>query len=683
MNETPILTKEISILLLLLVASLGAVAFKRLNFPYTVGLVIIGLILGFLARSGTPLESFSDLTLSPNLILFIFVPPLIFESAINLDNKLLLQTLVPAFTLAGPGLLFGSGLIGMGIAQVTPLSFSHGLLFGALVSATDPVAVIALFKKLGAPRRLIMLVEGESMLNDATAIVLFDVILVVIANGNFGFMTVGEAGLEILITLVGGVIVGVAIATVMRVSINLAEEDYAIQLTVSGLIAYAAFLVAEHYLEFSGVIAVMSAGLVVGGYCEYTLKPEIRRHLQEFWEYIAFLANSLIFLLVGLKTSGFLVDLNVDNFTFWLAIVWAIALAMITRALVIFLLIPLVNRFQPSNPINWRFQVITIWGGLRGAIALALALSLSNDFPHRQLIVAMTLGVAVFTILVSGSTIGRLVRWLGLDQLSKREELARVQASVFIQKETLALTKELEQRPFFDQSLVDEFKQTYEQNLAQAEKLAAQFWETLRSDPVQMRQVFWLQVIQIEHHAYRELHDEGVISELALKKLSVMMNWKGDAVLSNKIPPPIARTRTLETPLRKLIVNRLLLLIPKQYWVSNRRTKDLTFRYEYYAAIAYVSKKVVKIVRQLAHEQAVDENVAAQCMEFYEQKGEAALNWINTFVADHPELAFPMQKQVIERATFRRQSETLDSLANRGIIPENDLENLRQQLLET
>jgi len=683
MNETPILTKEISILLLLLVASLGAVAFKRLNFPYTVGLVFMGLILGFLASSASPFESFSDLTLSPNLILFIFVPPLIFESAINLDNKLLLQTLVPALTLAGPGLLLGSGLIGMGIAQFTPLSFSHALLFGALVSATDPVAVIALFKKLGAPRRLMMLVEGESMLNDATAIVLFDVILAVIANGNFGLITFGQAGLDILITLIGGVVVGVAMATVMRVSIHLAEEDYAIQLTVSGLIAYAAFLVAEHYLEFSGVIAVMSAGLVVGGYCEYTLKPEIRRHLQEFWEYIAFLANSLIFLLVGLKTSGFLLELNVDNATFWLAIAWAIALAMMTRSLVIFLLIPLVNRFQPSNPINWKFQVITVWGGLRGAIALALALSLRTDFPHRQLIVAMTLGVAVFTILVSGSTIGKLVRWLGLDQLSKREELARVQASVLIQKETLKLTKDLEQRPFFDQSIVDDLKQDCEKKLEQAEKSVAKFWENLKADPVQMRQVFWLQVVQIEHHAYRELHDEGVISELALKKLSVMMNWKGDAVLSNQIPPPIAKTRTLETPLRKLIVNRLLLLIPKQYWLVNHRLKELTFRYEYYAAIVYVSKKVVQIIKQLAHEQAVDEDIASQCIDFYEQNEQAALNWINTFVEDHPELAFPMQKQVIQRSTFRRQSETLESLAHQGIIPEKDLENLRQQLLET
>ena len=682
MSETPILTKEISILLLLLVASLGAVAFKRLNFPYTVGLVIIGLVLGFLTGLVSPLESFTALSLSPHLILYIFVPPLIFESAINLDNKLLLQTLAPSMTLAGPGLLLSAGIMGGFLSWVTPLSFSEALLFGALVSATDPVAVIALFKQLGAPRRLMMLVEGESMLNDATAIVLFDVILVVITQGQFGFQTLEQASLEILITLAGGIVVGVVIATVMRLSISLAEDDYAIQLTISGLIAYTAFLVSEHYLEFSGVIAVMSAGLVVGGYCEYTLKPDVRKHIQEFWEYAAFIANSLIFLLVGLKTSDFLVDLNANNSTFWLAIVSAIALAIITRGVVIFLLIPLVNRFQPSNPINWRFQLVTIWGGLRGAIALALALSLSNDFPHRQLIVAMTLGVAVFTILVSGSTIGKLVRWLGLDQLSKREELARVQARVFIQKETLELSKELEKRPFFEQSIVDELKQDYEQNLQQAEASAAKFWETLRADPVQMRQVFWLQVVQIEHHAYRELHDEGVISELALKKLSVMMNWKGDAVLSNQIPPPIAKTRTLETPLRKLIVNRLLLLIPKRYWLANRRIKELAFRYEYYAAIMYVSKKVVKIIKQLAHQQAVDEDVASQCIEFYEKNGDAALNWINTFVEDHPELAFPMQKQVIKRATLRRQSETLDSLADRGIIPEKDLENLREQLLE-
>lgn len=681
MTESPILTKEISILLLLLVASLGAVSFKRLNFPYTVGLVIIGLILGFLARSGSPLEPFSDLTLSPNLILFIFVPPLIFESALNLDNRLLLQTLLPAFTLAGPGLLLSAGLVGIGVSQFTPLSFSQALLFGALVSATDPVAVIALFKKLGAPRRLMMLVEGESMLNDATAIVLFDVILAVISNGKFDFLTVGHAGIKILITLIGGAIVGAIIATVMRLSINLAEDDYAIQLTVSGLVAYAAFLVAEHYLEFSGVIAVVSAGLVVGGYCEYTLKPNIRRHLHEFWEYVAFLANSLIFLLVGLKTSGFLVELNATNSNVWLAIAAAIILAMMSRTVVVLGLIPLVNRLQPSNPINWRFQLITVWGGLRGAIALALALSLSNDFPHRQLIVAMTLGVAVFTILVSGTTIGQLVRWLGLDQLSKREKLAKVESKVSIEREAIATTEELKQRPFFNTSLVDNFQKKHQKALEKAEQTASEFWENLKDQPVEMRQLFWLQVVQIEHHAYRELHDEGVISELVLKKLSIMMNWKGDAVLSNQIPPPVAKTKALEASLQKLIVNPLLFIIPKRYWLPQRRYRELVLRYKYYASIAYVSQKVIKIIHQLTHEQAVDQAIADECIEFYQKNREIALNWVETFVAEHPDIAFPIQKDVIKQAILRRQSEGLDSLADRGIIPEHDLETLRQELL--
>lgn len=681
MNETPILTKEISILVLLLIASLGAVAFKRLNFPYTVGLVLIGLILGLLTGFGTPMESLTALTLSPHLILYIFVPPLIFESAINLDNKLLLRTLVPSLTLAVPGLILSSGIIGGLLGWLTPLSFFQAWLFGALVSATDPVAVIALFKKLGVPRRLIMLVEGESMLNDATAIVLFDVILVVIRQNQLEFPTLQQALLEMLFTLMGGIIVGALMGMLMRLSIKLAEDDYAIQLTISGLIAYTAFLVAEHYLEFSGVLAVMSAGLVVGGYCEYTLKPEVRTHIQEFWEYAAFIANSLIFLLVGLKTSDFLVELNTNNLTFWMAIGWAIVVAVLVRGLIVFSLMPLVNRFQSANPINWRFQLVSIWGGLRGAIALALALSLSNDFPHRQLIVAMTLGVTIFTILVSGSTIEHLVRWLGLDQLSKRQELARIQANVFIQKETLGLTQELKKRPFFDESIVDEVRENYQQNLDQAEALATQFWEQLRADPVQMRQVFWLQVVQIEHHAYRELHDEGVISESVLKKLSVMMNWKGDAVLSNQIPPPITKTRTLETPLRKLIVNRLLLLIPKRYWLANHRIKELTLRYEYYAAIAYVSRKVVKIIQQLAYEQAVDQTIASQCIDFYQEHAQLALNWMNSFVEDHPELAFPMQRQVIQRAVVRRQSETLNSLAHQGIIPENDLDHLTQELI--
>jgi CPA1 family monovalent cation:H+ antiporter len=159
--HNPLLTAQIEILVLLLVACLGAVTLKRLNFPYTIGLVIIGLGWGYSPKRGCRCETLNALTLSPNLILYIFVPPLIFESALNLDNRVLLKTLTPALILAGPGLLVSALIVGGSLAWLTPLSLGGALVFGALISATDPVAVIALFKDFGVPKRLTMLVEGR------------------------------------------------------------------------------------------------------------------------------------------------------------------------------------------------------------------------------------------------------------------------------------------------------------------------------------------------------------------------------------------------------------------------------------------------------------------------------------------------------------------------------------------
>ena len=174
MSHNLLLNTEIQILVLLLVACLAAIAFKRINFPYTVGLVIVGLILSFLGKNIEALEVVNTFRLSEELILFIFVPPLIFESALNMDSRLLLRNLTPVLALAVPGLLISTALVGTVLAWLTPLSLGQALLFGSLISATDPVAVIALFKELGAPKQLAILVEGESLFNDATAIVTFN-----------------------------------------------------------------------------------------------------------------------------------------------------------------------------------------------------------------------------------------------------------------------------------------------------------------------------------------------------------------------------------------------------------------------------------------------------------------------------------------------------------------------------
>ncbi|MEM6424011.1 MAG: cation:proton antiporter, partial [Cyanobacteria bacterium P01_D01_bin.128] len=302
--DNRLLTIEIDILILLLVACFAAIALKRLQFPYTIGLVILGLMLGWLSLHVEAFAILQTLSLSHDLILFVFVPPLIFDSALNLEGRLLFRNLSPILTLAAPGLLISTAIIGGILSFTTPLNLSQSFLFGSLISATDPVAVIALFKELGAPKKLAILVEGESLFNDATAIVVFNIILASSATEiAFGTASIQQGIVQFLVSFIGGILFGGIIGYLARYLMSLVAENALVLFTVTAILAYGVFLLAEEVVHVSGVIALVSAGLVAGWYKSNRLGPEFQDSLGEFWEYSAFLANSLIFLLVGLTIS--------------------------------------------------------------------------------------------------------------------------------------------------------------------------------------------------------------------------------------------------------------------------------------------------------------------------------------------------------------------------------------------
>ena len=287
MNED-VVTTVVGIIGLLLIAAAAAIGLKRARLPYTVGLVLVGLVLGVVAPRFPALEPFQRLELSPDLILFVFLPTLIFESAFNLDSRLLARNLAPVLALAAPGLLLSTAIVGGMVAWLTPLDLGPALVFGALISATDPVAVIALFKEVGAPKRLVILVEGESLFNDATAIVLFGIILGVVTGGGFSAAVVGNGILEFLFVFIGGLVVGAAIGYVMIRSIALARDEPLVEVALSTVVAYAAFIAADHYLGVSGVMATVGAGVVVGTMGSTRFAPDLRMYLHQFWEYAAY-----------------------------------------------------------------------------------------------------------------------------------------------------------------------------------------------------------------------------------------------------------------------------------------------------------------------------------------------------------------------------------------------------------
>lgn len=404
------LTTETLIIELLLIVSLVAIVVRRLRVPYTVALVVVGLLLTF----QQPLE----IDLTPELILALFVPPLIFEAAFHIEYRRLRENLVPILVLAVPGMLLSTFLVGYLVHAGVGIALPTALVFGALISATDPVAVIALFRSLGAPKRLTVVVEGESLFNDGTAIVVFNLMVaaalpgaVSAAHGASGGETFSVlAGIvDFLRVALGGLAVGLGAGWIVAQMIA-RIDDYLIEITLTTVLAFGAYLLAER-LHVSGVLAVVAAGIVSGNMGPKGMSPTTRIVLFNFWEYLAFVANSLVFLLIGL-------DVNIPQIIGNLRPIGIAVLAVLaSRALVIYTLTFLSNRGRQKVPIS--YQHVLFWGGLRGAISLALVLSLPAAFPDRELLRVLTFGVVLFTLLAQGTTMSTLLRWLGL---VKREE---------------------------------------------------------------------------------------------------------------------------------------------------------------------------------------------------------------------------------------------------------------------
>jgi CPA1 family monovalent cation:H+ antiporter len=292
------------------------------------------------------------------------------------------------------------------------------LLFGALISATDPVAVIALFKELGVPKRLSTLVDGESLFNDATAIVMFHILLGIIGAGTAFSTSVAINGIgQFLLVFFGGLLVGAILAAAVLWIISRGHKDHMVQAVLTSVLAYLAFIFAEHFFHVSGVMAVVAAGILSSWVGKKVFDDSMRKYLTEFWEQLAFIANSMIFLLMGLTEYHLFADLRRYHDTIGYILI-GFLLTIVARLVVVYGLTPLSNRLAPHARMERSDKAVIFWGGLRGAIPLALALGLPADFEHRVMIIDLTLGVVLMSLLIQGTSISWLLRRLGVIEAS-------------------------------------------------------------------------------------------------------------------------------------------------------------------------------------------------------------------------------------------------------------------------
>ena len=416
--EEQIINGVLLITALLSISVFSSMLLKKIHFPYTIGLVVVGVVLGGLSYNYASFEMFQSPSLSPGIILYIILPILIFEAAMNIDFSVLRRNLVPILLLAVFGLLISAFIIGLGLSMVTTLSFMGALVFGALISATDPVAVIALFNEIGAPKRLVTLIDGESIFNDATAIVLFNIVIVM-ATVSGTHVDLLKSGVDFMVILLGGVVVGGVIGAIGSFVNNFGKDNLLRQTTVSVIMAYLSFIVADHFCHFSGVMSTLAAGLVMRAGAEKTIKRSNIVTLEHFWEYFSFIANSIVFLLLGL--TEYHIFRSSENISGLIRmILCVIPIVLIARFVGIYTLIPLYNRINIKDTmkkIPAGYQAVLFWGGLRGAVPVALVLAIPPDFAHRTLIIQFTFAFIMFTLLFQGTTI----KWL-MDKLKIRPE---------------------------------------------------------------------------------------------------------------------------------------------------------------------------------------------------------------------------------------------------------------------
>ena len=478
-------------------AVLVAMVTRRIHIPLTVVLAVAGLLASEL---GADLAVAGLLTGEgfKELLVDIFLPILIFEAALGLSTREFMRNLLAIVVLASVALVISAALVGAALTLALGVPLLAALLFGALISATDPVAVVAVFRELRVPKRLLTLVQGESLLNDGVAIVLYNILLL---GAVTGVLSVGKGIAEFAIVIVGGLLTGSVIGVVAVMLLRGLDRLPAAALSIA--VAYGSFVFAESVLHASGVMAAVAAGITIGGLMESRAQQPVRELLRDLWEALGYIANALLFLFIGLALNFELLRENLA------AIGIAIAAVLVSRPLVVFPLVRMLEKCAHIPRVGNRNSAVIVWGGgLRGGVALALALALPEELAQREQFIAMCGGVVLATLLFNATTISFVVHVLGLDKPSHSDEYLNALARLLAVRESRNRLRELD----FEDQVVSA-------HLDVAETDAEDLLARSNLNAAEQKSVLTLRGLHIERETYQNLSDAGLLPPIATRTL--------------------------------------------------------------------------------------------------------------------------------------------------------------------
>jgi CPA1 family monovalent cation:H+ antiporter len=536
----------LSLFSLLLISLIVFILSKKLRTPYTVLLVVCGSLLVPLSET----EFFSFITsfqLTPELLFFVFLPILVFESAYNINIRSMTENIYSIGLLAVVGLIALTLFVGVagyfvfkwaGL-EVPMLAL---LLFGAIIASTDPVAVLALFKEYGAPRRLTLIFEGESLLNDSTGFAAFLVVLELLKHGYAGPESIFTALFSFFTMLIGGVLFGLVMGFLFSRLIEVASGHEYLEITLTLLVAHFTFVLAEvisehlaifgHAIRLSSIIATLTSSMVIGNYGRYKMSHGVEEYMEKFWGYFAFLANSLVFILMGLLFVNLAIRIDV---AIWY-ILLAIAVVVVGRAVSVYPLLWLLNKTGKEERIPTSWMHLLSWGSLRGSLAVIMVLLIPNDlaipgwtfdFTLKQFIAALTIGSIYFTLLVKATTIGKVMHRLQIDALTPEEVVGYHKSKAQMYDEALRKLDDLFKTHLLNKEQYDEFQRHYRRLHHNA---CVQCKNAIGDSGELIENMLRIYVLGIEKAALKEIFQRGEASEKIYKKIFNMLSIQTERV---------------------------------------------------------------------------------------------------------------------------------------------------------
>lgn len=596
----------LSLFSLMLVSLAVFIISKKLSIPYTVLLVVSGSFLVPISH----IEFFSFITsfqLTPELLFFVFLPILIFESAYNMSVRSVTDNMYSIGLLAVVGLIISGLFIGVAGYYAFKLAGFEVpmlalLLFGAIISSTDPVAVLALFKEYGAPRRLTLIFEGESLFNDATSFAAFLVVLDLLQNGYHGAGSAFSALLSFFTMLLGGIIFGLLMGFLFAKLIEVAKGNEHLEITLTLLVAHFTFVLAEvvsehlviygHEIRLSSIIATLSSSMVIGNYGRYKMSPAVEEYMEKFWSYFAFLANSLVFILMGLLFANLSIRLDV---AIWY-IMLAIAVVVVGRGISVYPLLWLMNKTGKEEPVPTSWMHLLAWGSLRGSLAVIMVLLIPKDltlpgwtfdFTLKEFIAAVTIGSIYFTLLVKATTIGRVMHALKIDALTPEEEVGYYKSKAQMYDEALHKLDELFKNHLLNKEQYDDFQKHYQELYQQA---CLKCKEAIGDSGELIENLLRIYALGIEKGELKEIFQRGEATEKIYKKIFNMLSIQTERIERGHVQVVSANEHF---PIDGM--ERLVLLISRlAFWRDHKfKAEEL---YLYYRTL---NKLIGKVLEQL------------------------------------------------------------------------------------